>query len=90
MTKGPRLPPSAIDTASSMSTKIFGQPLTDNSVVDNSGLRARDMEQGSAIGGFQDDDEWAVCALRAMLKRTRDGVIRQLMADAKDLSLWRL
>ena len=91
MTKGPRLPLSASDTASSMSTNTFGQPLTDSSVVGKSGFLAREnCIESSGTAGFLCVDQWAAESLRAMLERCRAALIRQHMADAQELGRWGL
>ena len=89
MTKGPRLPPSASDTASNISTSTFGTPFTESSVVGSSGFLAREnSDSSSGTAGFLCVDQWAAESLRAMLERCRAALIRQHMADAQELGRW--
>ena len=90
MTNGPRLPPSAQDAASSMSTKTFGTPLTESSVVGKSGFLARDIGDSSFKGDSRDVDQWAAEARRSLLERCRAALIRQCMEDAQELGRWEL
>ena len=83
MTKGPRpRAPSAVATASSMSTIHLGMPSTLICVTGNSGLRARDIE-GEAIQ--QTPHAWAERALADALLRCKRAVCVEYARRAGEL-----